>query len=593
MRFFLPRMLLSLATGLLSTNACAQSLPFDTISLNGMDAFKTPVSKSWHIVGNVSANRKEVGNLDETAGKGILIYRPDNGRAQPLISKATFGDLDIEMDVLLSKGASISLLFRERFEVKLEDSWMREASSVVKAPGLWQHLTVHFRAPKYDKNGKETKPGKLEKVELNGQDVVTSHQSTLPGKRSLTFETAPAPLIIRGGKLPFALKNIRYKTYQDSKILLSQSSFKVYNGLHKNPDTLATLTPKRTGVTDSISHLVGDRKSMLSIAGMMDIPKDGDYFFKLIAGGGAWVYIDGNRVIDNKGTRDFERPFYARQTLKKGKYPFKVVYSNSDECLVLEYEGPQIAWRSLTTPASIRVSEYFEPLEYLVKNKPEMQRGFMMHRGKVNPYTVAVGMPALPQASVNTANNYAYDLKRYNLLAGWHGRFIDVSNMWRERGEKQMEIPLGAKLEFSQKPLVAHLTSPAASWPDSAQTHDGTFEKRGYRLIDNGLPIYFYALGNTTIEDRISPTNQNEGLTREIKAKSGGDKNAYILLAEGSIIEQMPNGNYAVDNKHYYIENLDSGSLKPFIRNANALQQLLIAIPKQTEPITIKYNIIW
>ncbi|MCF2501855.1 PA14 domain-containing protein [Dyadobacter sp. CY107] len=564
-----------------------ESLPFDTLSLENLDQFSNANSKNWHITGNVSADRKQIGNLTEIKGKGILVYQPTQ-ESQQLASKLKFGDADIELDFLLSKGASFYVRLYDRYAIKITDDWMKQVNPGAKAPGLWQHLTIHFKAPVLDKNGKETQSARFEKILLNGQKFVNNaDQEAVRAPQ----KTANKSLAFIGKDLPFAIRNIRYKIYQADLIHISTTNFRVYQGLHKNPDTLATLQPKRTGATDTLSHWVGDRKSQLVMDGTMEIPRDGDYLFKMIAGGGAWFFIDEKRVIDNRGTRDFERAFYAKHTLRKGKYPFKVVYSNSDECLVLHYEGPQIPWQSLTTPASVRVSERFEPLEYEVKNKPAMQRGFMMHRNKINPYTASVGIPSLTSGREKSGNNYAYDMKRYNVLAAWHGRFIDVSNMWTERGEKQLEIPLGAKLEFSQKPLLASLPSPEAPWPDSAQTADGVFSARGYKLIGNGLPVYFYTLNETRIEDHLHPAPDNEGLTREIKTASKPGKVAYLLLAEGRVIEQTTQGGYAVDDKNYYIENLQTGSVKPILRRDNGRQQLIL--PIQNETLTVKYDMIW
>ncbi|WP_026631432.1 PA14 domain-containing protein [Dyadobacter alkalitolerans] len=564
-----------------------QSLPFDTVRLDNLEQFGSPGNQTWHIAGNVSADRKQTGNLAETKGRGILVYKPLK-QNRPLTSKAKFGNADIELDFLLSKGASFQILLHDRYGIKITNDWMTEVNPGAKAPGLWQHLTIHFQAPVLDKNGRETQLAGFKKILLNGQKFVneTEKQHINTPKQSLNQS-----LTFIGNELPFAIRNIRYKTYDEDLIRISDTKFKVYQGLHKNPDTLASLQHKRTGTTDTLSHLVGDRKSQLAMEGIMDIPRDGDYLFKMIAGGGAWFYLDGKRIIDNKGTRDFERAFYAKYPLKKGKYPFKIIYSNSDECLVLHYEGPQIPWQSLTTPASMRVSERFEPLEYEVRNKPAIQRGFMMYRNEINPYTASVGIPASTSAKEKSGNNYAYDMKRYNVLAAWHGRFIDVSNMWTERGEKQLEIPLGAKLELAQKPLLASLISSEAPWPDSAQTAEGVFTNRGYKLTNNGLPIYFYTLNGTTVEDLIHIGNDNAGLTREIKTASKPGTTAYILLAEGSVIEQTNGGGYAVDDKSYYIENLETGGVKPILRRDDGRQQVILPVQKDT--LTIKYDIIW
>jgi hypothetical protein len=587
-KFRLKNILLLSAT-LLTNFSFGQSLtptlPSQSIPLNDLSFFQNTKKRNWKIAETVLSNRKIPGNLKSKEGKGILIFEPAKRNDQPLITKEEFGDLDLEFDFMLAKGSSFTVKFQNSYEVTISDLWLESGNETLKAPGLWQHLTVLFKAPTFDSNGKKITNARFDEILLNGQKLKKSTDAVAFNIFPAKDERATGPFTFVGKQGPWAVRNIRYKTYQKDKIQLSDISFKVYQGLHKNIDTLQKLTPKRTGTTDSISHRVGDRKSQLVLDGIIDIPRDGQYLFKITAGGGAWLFVDQKLVVENRGTRDFERAFYQTTSLKKGKYPVKIVYSNSDECLVLEYEGPQIPWHSLTTAASVRLSEHFEPLEYEVKHKPVLQRGFMMHRDIINPYPASVGLPG--------GNNYTYDMKNYNLLATWHGRFIDVSNMWRERGEKQMEIPLGAKLEFSNKPLIAKLANAQSPWPDSVQAPEGVFSTRGYKLNQSGLPVYFYQLNENSIEDVIYATKTNDGLTREVKITSTNPEQTYILLAEGKIIEKLPDGGYAVDDKNYYIENLEIGKGTAIIRQDRDLQQLLVPISTSNETVTIKYNIIW
>jgi hypothetical protein len=566
-----------------------QSLPFTPIQLESLDAFGDNPGKQWGVAGDISGDRKVRGNFVVGKGTGILVYKPGKGTSKPLFSATEFENIDLEFDFLLSKSASFTLLLQNQYQLKITDSWLTERNPITKAPGLWQHVTVQVNAAGLDTNGMHQRKATIGKALLNGQPIDPARISEFPEKEK---QGSAGPIGFQGHDLPFAIRNIRYKTYQKVSIGLSKMRFEVYKGLHKNPDTLAGMQPTRTGNTDSISHRVGDRKSQLLIAGEMEIPQDGDYMFKLIAGGGAWFYLDGKLLIHNRGTRDFERAFFERHSLRKGKYPFRIIYSNSDECLVLHYEGPQMPWQSLTTAASVRVSERIEPLEYELDNRPAIQRGFIMHRNKVNPYAAAIGMPSRNDPGSKTGTNYAYDMKHCNLLTVWRGRFIDVSNMWRQRGEKQLEVPLGAKLELSGKPLLALLKTPTSAWPDSAQTADGFFGSSGYRLNKDGFPVFRYAVQNISVEDYISPGAQNAGLTREIKVVNEDKLPAYLLLAEGSRIEKVENG-YVIDDKSYYIENLQAAEVEPVIRQEGDRQQLLIPINVQNAQLTIRYDLIW
>ncbi|CAG5072538.1 hypothetical protein DYBT9623_04186 [Dyadobacter sp. CECT 9623] len=571
---------------LLNAAATAQitSLPLTKITLNDLSAFNKTNGTSWQIAGNLTASRSVPGDLKPEPGKGILIYKPEKQPSPSLISHLPHGDIDLEFNFLLSKGAAFEVLLQNTYPVKIADLWLAKEGPAYKAPGLWQHIAIHFRAAKFDGSGKKISDAKFEKILLNGQPVALRE---LPSTAA-----AEAGFAIRGLDKSFAIKELQYKTYQEKKINMSGMTFKVYPGLHKNPDTLASLTPRRTGTTDTISHRVGDRKSQLVIDGTMDVPIDGNYLFKLTAGGGAWFYINGKLVVQNRGSRDFEKAFYNQSALKKGKFPFKIVYSNSDECLVLHYEGPHIPWQSLTTPASVRLSESFDPLEYDVHSKPALQRGFMMHQNKVNPYVAAVALPAKASGKTVPGNNYACDLHKYTLLSAWHGRFIEVSNMWTERGEKQLEIPLGAKMEFSGKPLIASLANPQATWPDSVFSADGSYAARGYQLNKEGIPAYFYELNGNKVQDLITNLAANDGLARQLTIRNARSK-LYVLLAEGRKIEKLGSGNYAVDDKNYYLEKLLCGKFKPVIRKDKDMEQLIIELPKSDQSIQISYQIVW
>lgn len=570
-------------------NTPNSSLKPTPLILDDLSSFKASKSDKWKVAGNVFGDRKKATDLEMKTGKGVLVYLPKSKGNSTLKTELTHGNIDLNLDFLLSKSATFSILFQERYEVTITDEWLKNGNNAIKAPGLWQHASIRFKAPEFDANGRKTNNARLEGVIINGQHVKTPSEITLSENSTFKDEKAPGPILIRGGNSSFAIRNISYKIYKKEIVKLSDIKFKVYNGLHKTVDTLQSLKPKRTGFADSISHRVGDRKSQLVFEGFAEIPTDGEYLFKLTAGGGAWLFIDNRLMIDNRGSRDFEKAFYTKQSLKKGKFPFKIVYSNSDECLVLQYEGPQIPWQSLTTAASVRHGEQFEPMEYKLSKKPALQRGFMLQNGAVNPYIAAVGIPGVDSS---TGFNYAFDMKKYNITAAWHGKFIDVSNMWTERGEKQLEIPLGAKLELPGKPFISVSSYEKTSWPDSVQAPEGVYQNRGYRLNKDGLPVFYYTIHNTSVEDFSYPNESKTGLTRELKI-SNPSAIAYGLLAEGKVIEKLDDGGYAVGDKNYYLTNLNINNLEvKIIHNADG-DKLIATLRPGKESVTIKYDIIW
>ncbi|WP_436489595.1 family 16 glycoside hydrolase [Chitinophaga sp. ARDCPP14] len=577
-----------------------ESLPMEEINLDNTNAF-TATDHHWRIAGNVYADRQQPHHMEIAAGKGILVCDLSGNTADSteLRTKLVHGDLDLELDFMLSADAAASILFQGKYTLQLKDSWLKDSVTntdcgaiegrppvlnACKAPGLWQHLSVKYKALRPstpDSNGVySASESGFASVELNGRavsrlQIINTHDTAL--------RDVPGPLRFIVHKGPVVFRNIRYKTYGNDRAKLADMRFRVYKGVYKNHDTLQQLTPVKSGSTDSLTFHTGDKRAHLLVEGKLLVPVTGQYIFRLQAGGPVRLMIDGNEIANNGGTRDYQRAFYGDTTLEKGGHTFQLSYANYDESLVLLYEGPHIPFTALTTPASERMAEISPQMEYPVRNAPAVQRGFIEHRGKVNPYSIAVGMPG--------GLNYAYDMVNYSPLMTWHGRYLDIAEMWHERGEKQLEKPLGAALELAGTPSIAELQAPDAPWPDSIREDSSSYTNRGYKLLPDGLPVYLYTLHQWSVEDYLHPRSDRKGLIREVTVTNNGSTNgnAWWLMASGGVIEKLPDGSYAVDDKQYYIET----ALSPQIVQSKGQYRLLVPLPADSKKVNIHYSIIW
>lgn len=590
-------------------------LPFRSFELASLNEFEPIKSTRWMIAGNVYANRKLKQHLEKFDGKGVLTNIPTEEDKANIFTKLQHGDIDLELDFMMPNGSNSGIYLQGRYEVQLLDSWLKDSINfgdcggiyerwmndkgyegtspllnAAKAPGLWQHLEISFLAPRFDSAGKKISNAIFKEVWLNGSLIHRNVTVTGP-TRSAAFddEKPTGPIMIQGDHGPIAFKNIRYKTFGPDSISLSKIKYTVYKGVYRNYDTLTTLTPERTGLTDSLSWLVGDRKAQLVLEGDMNVPKEGDYLFKIKSGGASWLFIDGNKVLDNDSTREYTNAYYSRIKLKAGSHPFKIIYANQDESLVLEYEGPEIAFKTLTTPSSERLQKDADPLEFKVAEEVAFQRGFYKTSSGINPYAIAVGVPG--------GISYVYDLNTYSLISAWRGKFIDVSNMWTERGESQREIPLGMTVEFLLKPNFLETDGVESSWPDSMSVDANNYTNRGYRVADNGLPIFMYQLHNTSVEDSISVSTDRTGLVRTINlTPKGRVGDSYFLIASAALIEQLADGSYAIDDRKYYIasiEGIDVKSIK-VVKQANGINNLVLHLPSiASSGIRFNYSLIW
>lgn len=217
---------------------------------------------------------------------------------------------------------------------------------------------------------------------------------------------------------------------------------------------------------------------------------------------------------------------------------------------------------------------------YLLKvgNKPYLLRSFLMFDGKKRTHVISVGTPEQV--------NYAYDLKQGALLQVWKGEFIDVTEMWKDRGEPQLAKPLGTVLALSGAPALAALADKDAPWPDSIAFDD--LQNKGYVLDKNKMPTFLYSSNGADVSDKIAVQSGGAGIDRTISI-SNSKEPLYCRIAAGETIEALKNNTYSVGNKAYTIK--VAAETKAFIRKTKNGQELLAPLANGTASLT--YSLTW
>src|SRR5690625_2030608 len=571
--------------------ACKNDKTPDTVSEN--DGFSIPFQKleledtayfnyssahhdNWSIAGKAFSDRNVVHSLEVSSGTGILVSKPTDSDKAELLTPFKHGDMDLELDFMMPNGSNSGIYFMGRYEVQLFDSWLVPNDSLgyidcggiyermahgegyeghaprinaSKAPGLWQHLKVRFKAPRFDSNGNKISNATFVYVYLNGALVQKNVEASLPTLGSYFSDEKPlGPLEIQGSHGPIAFRNIKYKTYIPDRITLNTMELKVYKSLYPNVDTLEQLKPDRILHPDSLSQLSYNKYEQGIYRGEMNVPDSEDYIFKLQAGGPAWLWIDSMLIVDNDTSGDYFKPWYKKVTLSEGKHDFKLVYNNRYQQFRLSYQATHIPITSSTTPSSKFPEPVPKPYNIQVKNKAVLQRGFMMHKGEKLTHAIAVGLPG--------GVNYAYSLNNYNILSVWRGDFVNAADKWRKRGTQQLEEPLGGVTVLTGKPSVQILKNKKQDWPQSIPPDSGLFVHRGYKLLEDGTPSFFYTYKGVNVKDYIHPDGKGEGLEREISFHfHNKNEKLYFLLADGGKIKKISDHSYAVNNYNYYITN--------------------------------------
>ncbi|NQY08136.1 MAG: DUF1080 domain-containing protein [Flavobacteriales bacterium] len=596
-------------------------LPMQTMALEDLQAFK-PEAKNWSVVGSIYADRAKEKTFVSEPGTGILLNTPSERVAKDnLFTVFEHGDIELELDVMMPVGSNSGLYFQSRYEVQLFDSWGKDTVdyddiggiyrsydpekevdefagagpkiNASKAPGLWQHIRVVFRAPTFDSDGNKKTNALFEKVWLNGVLLHENLEVPCPTASSaFNDETGKASLMIQGDHGPVALKNIEYKIYGSDQLQFSDvavTEYKQYENNHSRwLPSIDTLTVDSTFTADSVSSLLlnGSAAKMITYKGKMVVSTAGDYLFEMKINWGAGQFIVYKDTLLNlDGDYNAGMPQYAELTLPKGEVPFTVVYSKSrayQNGFSVSAEGPEIEKHEITAASSLSKgkSRKSPVIELEVADEVVLQRGFVYHKGSKKTHNIFIGLPE--QKSI------AFDLSSSSLLQVWGGDFVDVAPMWHSRGNDQIGKPLGAVVASYGGPDFAALDNDNSVWPDSIPKSE-SFKQIGYSIDEKGNPKFQFSIEGSVITNEFESTEGVRSIKRLITASI--KKEIWHKVAGGAVIELLPDGSYAIDDKAYYIILSETGSNEAVLRKSGGKDELLIKIPVGESEIN--YSIIW
>ncbi len=611
-----------------TSGASAQpdQLPSVPINLQNLSDFK-PTGGNWSVVGDVFYDLNKAGSGSTRPGTGVLVNTPSGPSKDHLFTKLEHGDLELELDFMMEKGANSGIYLQGRYEVQLFDSWgvsVPKSSdcgaiyerwdesrpdgrrgyeghpplqNVSKAPGLWQHLTIVFRAPRFNPSGKKTENARFLKVMQNGVVVQENVEVTGPTRMAAFNDEKPSgPLLIQGDHGAVALRNLRYKAYRPEPVTLNNLKLSAYEGRFASVSDFNSLTPKREMALDVLAHLAPGSRDRFGgkITGTIHIPRAGQYLLNLNLrwipaetdparpNGAGELLIAGKSVLSISGKQSGTAS--ALVNLEAGDLPVVLAYYKNNGLwyarsndILLSIEGPGV--QQTTLNQVIRAEDPVGEISLLAKSEPVMQRGFVNHHGTKHTHTISVGEPG--QA------NYTVDLSRGEFLQIWRGDFLETTPMWHGRGETQLSVPLGSVIELSGKPSLTYLADANAAWPDS----NATYTNLGYDVDKAGRPIFKYTLGEATVRESFAAADEGRKLAHSFTVTGQQSGTLWCRVAEGSDITALPNGLYAVNDKQYFIQL--PGNVPPLIRRTGRnTSELLLPVKKENAGV-VTYSIIW
>jgi hypothetical protein len=435
------------------------------------------------------------------------------------------------------------------------------------APGIWQQLHIEFQAPRFDQDGNKIEHAKFVKVALNGVTVQENVMLTGPTRAAgFEDEKSQGPLMIQGDHGSVAFRNIRYSLLEDFNFGISGIKYAYYEDPEfKTFDQVKPAHLVREGTAEGLDMKLADASNQFYIVytGTFLVEDADDYLFSMLLSGTGMLEIDGQTVIEPQWAYLGGAPIVGKASLSSGEHSFKLQCIKTQSWftpgLGLIVQKNNSRPKPLHLPASLPEVMPAPLMEVQVKSEPTLLRSFLVHNGKKKTHVISVGDPA--------GVHFSYDLNQAGLLQVWKGPFLNTSEMWYERGEPQIALPMGPMVNVSGACPLTIYPDAAPIFPDTLNDKTDLLYK-GYVLDQQRYPTFQYQLYSTQISDRFLPYENGKGLHRQVSIQNAPtDKQFAYRLAEGEAIREVSKGLYFVENQHagYYIQVLDK-KIKPSIQ---------------------------
>lgn len=564
--------------------------------LQNLENFRKP-GKSWSIAGDVSTDL-DGSALIVSKGQGILVNNPDKKNpGRDLYTVDEYGDMDLELEYMMAPGSNSGIYLLGRYEIQLLDSWgvvtpnpgdnggiyerwddsqpegqkgyegYAPRQNVSRAPGLWQHLSVSFQAPRFDEQGNKTENAKMLSIELNGVVIHENVELFGPTRGGMdNNEKATGPLRIQGDHGAAAFRNIRISSFDKPRPELSDLNYFIYGGRFEEEPDLSDLPPEAEGPSVILTSRLKPQSQqyMIKYTGILDVKEAGEYTFNLNVPGGL-----GRVMINEEEVLDFGRGYRKGSiNLPEGKMSFEMLYSKFmdwvEPGLGLAIAGPGIREYQLSN-SNVSQRTETDPILVDPRDKP-LLRSFMdspNHPRVTHAVSVGSGKKV----------HYTYDMDHGHLFQVWRGDFLDATPMWHNRGDGSSR-PVGSIIHLGQ-PLIslAPLASGEVNW--KSDTTETSYRARGYRINEENELTFLYEAYGAAVEDDIRVLENGHGIKRTIHIQDG-EEGLHFLLAQGDAIQEMGEGMYLIGDKTYYLELGEDTASRSFIRTVAGKQELVV-----------------
>ena len=102
----------------------SQPTGWNDISLTDLEAFEKP-AKNWILSSDASADFTKPGDIKPIAGKGAVVNNIMPANNSHLVTKANYGDMQLELDFMMARNSNSGIFMQGRYEIQLFDSWTK------------------------------------------------------------------------------------------------------------------------------------------------------------------------------------------------------------------------------------------------------------------------------------------------------------------------------------------------------------------------------------------------------------------------------------------------------------------------------------
>lgn len=237
-----PRLLFLFASVLLAVLRADTPGAWESVTLDSLEAFR-PVTNNWRLAGGIGGEPGRSRDIMLLPGTGIVVSNPVEGGANDQLFTAwEHGDLELELEFLLTPRTNSGIYLQGRYEVQLFDSWGvatpgfadsggifqrwdpargagREGfdghaprTNASRPAGEWQRLRIVFRAPRFDAAGAKIANARIVRVELNGVLVQENVELTGPTRAAPYDDEKPlGPVMFQSNHGPVAFRALRVR----------------------------------------------------------------------------------------------------------------------------------------------------------------------------------------------------------------------------------------------------------------------------------------------------------------------------------------------------------------------------------------------